>query len=114
MATKTGEQPAIEVHPNELDGWDVVHSGTSDAISNHPDKESALDAARRIAEHEGGELDVRVREDVVDEISDAGRGTTLYFVIVLGLLAVVVLILIVVSVIGGVTEFGANDANLGE
>jgi hypothetical protein len=35
-------------------------------------------------------------------------------VIVLGLLAVVVLILIVVSVIGGVTEFGANDANLGE
>jgi hypothetical protein len=114
MASGTGERPAIEVHPNEYDGWDVMHAGTVDAISNHPDKESAIEAARKIAEHEEGDVEVRVRDDVVDEVSDEGRGVKFYFVALLALLAIITLIIVVVSLIGGGTEFGANDANLGE
>ncbi len=114
MPTGTGERPAIEVHPNEYDGWDVMHAGTADAISNHPDKASAVEAARRIAEHEEGDVEVRVKDDVVDEVSDEGRGVKFYFLALIALLVVVTLIIVIVSVIGGGTEFGANDANLGE
>jgi hypothetical protein len=114
MASRTSERPAIEVHPNEYDGWDVIHAGTADAISNHPDKDSAIEAARRIAEHEEGQVEVVVREDTVDEVSDEGRGVRFYFVALLALLAIITLIIVIVSLIGGGTEFGANDANLGE
>jgi hypothetical protein len=114
MSSKTGERAAIEVHPNEYDGWDVLHAGTADAISNHPDKESAIEAARRIAEHEEGDVDVRVKEDVVDDTSDEGRGVRFYFIALIVLLLIVTLIIVITSVIGGGTEFGANDANLGE
>jgi hypothetical protein len=114
MSSRTGERPALEIHPNEYDGWDVIHAGTADAISNHPDKDSAIEAARRMAEHEEGEVEVVVREDVVDEMSDEGRGVRFYFLALVGLLIIVTLIIVIVSVIGGGTEFGANDANLGE
>jgi hypothetical protein len=114
MSSRTRERPAIEVHPNEYDGWDVIHAGTADAISNHPDRESAVEAARKIASHEEGDVDVRVRDDVVGEGSDEGRGVRFYFIVLLALLVTITLIIVIVSVIGGGTEFGANDANLGE
>ena len=114
MSSRTGERPAIEVHPNEFDGWDVFHAGTADAISNHPDKDSAIEAARKIASHEEGEVEVKVKDDVVGEGSDEGRGVRFYFVVLLALLVAITLIIVIVSLIGGGTEFGANDANLGE
>ena len=111
MTTKTAE---IEVLPNQYDGWDVKHAGTADAISNHPDKASAIEAAHKLAEHEDGEVEVVVKEEASEEVSDEGRGVKFYFLVLLGLLVLVTLIIVIVSAIGGGTEFGANDANKGE
>ena len=105
------ERPKLEVLPNQYDGWDVKHEGTADAISNHPTKE---EAARKIGEHEEGEPEVVVREEAEEAVSDEGRGTKFYFVVLLGLLLIVVLIIVIVSAIGSGTEFGADDANEGE
>ena len=111
MATET---PEIEVRPNEYDGWDVKHAGTADAISNFPEREQAVEAAHKIAEHEEGEVEVVVREDVDESVSDEGRGVKFYFVVLFAILALATLILVVTGAIGSITEFGANDANKGE
>ncbi len=113
MSTQT-ETPELEVLPNRYDGWDVKHAGTADAISNHPDKGSAVEAAHKLAEHEDGDVEVVVKEEAAEPVSDEGRGVKFYFAVLLGLLILITLIIIIVSVIGGETEFGADDANLGE
>ena len=114
MSSETTDRPTLEVRPDAYDGWDVMHSGTADAISNHPDKASAIEAAKRIAEHEEGDVEVVVKEDVAEETSDEGRGLKFYFLVLIALLVAITLVIVVVSAIGGGTEFGANDANLGE
>ena len=113
MSSQT-EQATIEVRPDAYDGWDVLHAGTADAISNHPDKDSAIEAAKKIAEHEEGDVEVVVKEDVAEEASDEGRGVRFYFLVLLALLVIITLIIVLVSAIGSGTEFGADDANLGE
>lgn len=116
MASRTEQQdtPEIEVRPNEHDGWDVKHAGTADAISNFPEREQAVEAAHKIAEHEEGDVEVVVRDDVDETVSDEGRGVKFYFVVLFAILALATLILVVTGVIGSLTEFGANDANKGE
>jgi hypothetical protein len=111
MTTETSQ---LEVLPNEYDGWDVKHAGTADAISNHPDKAQAVEAARLLAEHEGDEVEVVVKDEAEDSLADEGRGVKFYFVVLLGLLIAVTLIIVIVSAIGSGTEFGADDANQGE
>jgi hypothetical protein len=108
------EKPKIEVLPNQYDGWDVKHENTADAISNHPTKEQAVEAAHKIAEHEDSEPEVVVKDHAEEPVSDEGRGMKFYFVVLLGLLLLVTLIIVIVSAIGGGTEFGADDANKGE
>jgi len=112
MSTETKSQ--LEVLPNQHAGWDVKHGGTTDAISNHPTKEQAVEAARKLAEHEDGDPEVVVKDEADEDVSDEGRGTKFYFLVLLGLLALVTLIIVIVSAIGGGTEFGADDANKGE
>ena len=116
MATKTDSDtdPKLEVLPNQYDGWDVKHGGTADAISNHRTRAEAVEAAKRLAEHEDGEVDVVVKNEAEEPVSDSSRGTKFYFLALLGLLLLVTLIIVVISAIGGGTEFGANDANKGE
>jgi cobalamin biosynthesis Mg chelatase CobN len=116
MATTTESEskPKLEVLPNQYDGWDVKHENTADAISNHPTKEQAVEAAHKIAEHEDGGAEVVVKERAEEPVSDSGRGMKFYFLVLLGLLALVTLIIVIVSAIGGTTEFGANDAIKGE
>jgi hypothetical protein len=92
----------------------VKHENTADAISNHPTKEQALEAAKKIAEHEDSDTGVTVKDEVEEPVSDEGRGMKFYFVVLLGLLVLITLIIVIVSAIGGGTEFGANDANKGE
>lgn len=111
MASKTAE---IEVRPNEYDGWDVKHAGTADAISNFPEREQAVEAAHKLAEHEEGDIEVVVREEADEIVSDEGRGVKFYFVVLLAILAAATIIIVVTSLIGGTTEFGADDANKGE
>lgn len=111
MATKTAE---LEVRPNEFDGWDVKHAGTEDAITNLPDRDQAIAAAKKIAEHEQGAVEVVVRDEADHDVSDEGRGVKFYFLVLLAILALATLIIVITGVIGGATEFGADDANLGE
>lgn len=113
-STSEKERGELEVRPNEFDGWDVKHAGTADAIANFPDREQALEAARRIAEHENGEVEVVVRDEAEHDVSDEGRGVKFYFVVLLAILALATLIIVITGAIGGGTEFGADDANLGE
>jgi hypothetical protein len=110
----SSETPELEVLPNKYDGWDVKHAGTADAISNHPDKAQAVEAAHRLAEHEDGDVEVVVKEEIEESVSDEGRGMRFYFLVLLGLLVAITLVIVIVSAIGGGTEFGANDANKGE
>jgi hypothetical protein len=110
----SSEKPELEVLPNKYDGWDVKHVGTADAISNHPEKAEAVEAARRLAEHEEGDVEVVVKEEAEEPVSDEGRGVRFYFLVLLGLLVLITLIIVIVSAIGGGTEFGADDANKGE
>jgi hypothetical protein len=108
MSTKT---PEIEVLPNQYDGWDVKHAGTSDAISNHPEKAEAIEAAHKIAEHEEGDVEVVVKEEAEESVSDEGRGVKFYFVALFALLTVIVLIIVISSIASNDT---GTDANLGE
>ncbi len=105
------ERPQLEVLPNEYDGWDVKHAGTADAISNHPEKAEAIEAAHKIAEHEDGDVEVVVKEEAVHDVSDEGRGVKFYFVALFALLIVIVLIIVISSIASNDT---GTDANLGE
>jgi len=108
MSTKT---PEIEVLPNQYDGWDVKHAGTADAISNHPTKEQAIEAAHKIGEHEDGEVEVVVKDEVEEPVSDEGRGVKFYFAALFAVLLIVVLIIVISSLASSET---GTDANLGE
>jgi hypothetical protein len=106
--------PELEVRPSPVEGWDVKHAGTADAISNFPDRESAVEAAHKIAEHEERELEVVAREEPATDSLDEGRGVKFYFVVLLAILVAATLIIVITGAIGALTDFGANDANLGE
>src|SRR5436190_15557316 len=81
----------IEVRPNEVEGWDILHEDDPDAVTNVATREQALRAAELIA-HEEGDGSVIVRDEP-HELSDVGRGVKFYVVALLTLLfAIVVLI----------------------
>jgi Uncharacterized protein conserved in bacteria (DUF2188) len=84
---------------DEVDGWDVIREDDPQALTNTPTKESAIEAARRFLEDEGGEGEVVVHEDEVHGIDDTGRGVKLYVIALLGLLALIVAIIIVTALL---------------
>jgi hypothetical protein len=90
------------VLPNELDGWDVIRGDDPQALTNHPDKRSAVEAARLRADEEGG-AEVVVREDEVHGIDDTRRGVRTYMFALAGLLAAVALIIVVTSLLANAT-----------
>jgi len=102
---------ALKVVRNEVDGWDVVREDEGVALSNHPDRESAEQAAELRAEEDhigqsGGEP-VVVRPGEVHAIDDAREGMKPAF-LWLGALAVLITILIVVlALTGSLTGFGS-------
>ena len=67
----------IEVRPNEVEGWDILHEDDPDAITNVATREQAVRAAEVIAQ-ETGEVD---------------RGVKFYVVALLGLLAAITLLI---------------------
>ena len=85
----------LVVVPNELTGWDVIHEDDPHALTNHPDKRTALEAARLRADEEG--VDVEVHEDEVHGLDDASRGVKTYVIALLGLLAAVTIIIVITS-----------------
>lgn len=102
---------ALKVMQNEIDGWDVVREDEDVALSNHPTRESAEEAARiraneeRLSE-EGGEP-VVVDEQHVHAIDDPRQGMKPAFFALAGLLAFVTLLVIVLALTGALTGFGS-------
>jgi hypothetical protein len=93
----------VEVVKSDVDGWDVRREGESQALSNHPTKEQAEEAARL----HGGEGDaVDAREDISSETpaDDLNKGMAINVTaVILG----VTLLMVVVALIAALTDFGA-------
>jgi hypothetical protein len=108
MATQTRHRSVVEfeVLPDEIDGWDLRRKGDDLPLSNHATRQSAEEAARVIAEEEGGEASVEVREQAVEHLEE-GAGVKVFLLALGGLLLLALLILVVVSIVGATTEFGA-------
>jgi Uncharacterized protein conserved in bacteria (DUF2188) len=105
---REGEIVEFEIVPDEVGGWDVIKAGEEQALSNHPTRESAEEAARlRGNEEEADEVRVVVRDDVVHHVDDETRGVKTAFLALAGLLLVITLLIVVISLIGSITDFGA-------
>jgi hypothetical protein len=102
---------ALKVVRNEVDGWDVVREDEDVALSNHPDRESAEEAAQLRAEEdrvsEEGDEPVVVAPDEVHGIDDARQGMKPAFLWLGGLLLLITLLLIVLALTGSLTDFGS-------
>jgi hypothetical protein len=110
MATRTDHNRVVEfeVVPDEIDGWDVQKVGEEQALSNHPTRESAEQAARlRGEEEQADEVRVTVKEREVHHVDDESRGMRPTFIALAALLLFITLLIVVISVIGATTEFGA-------
>lgn len=101
----------LKVVPSEVDGWDVVNADEGVAVTNHPTRESAEEAARmRAAEHsisEEGAGDVIVDPEHPHGIDDDQRGVKTAFFSLGGLLALVTLIAVTVALVAALTNFGS-------
>jgi hypothetical protein len=110
MATRTHEKSTaeFEIVPDEIDGWDVQKRDEEQALSNHATRESAEQAARlRGREEEADEVRVTVNERAVHHVDDEPRGVRTAFLALIGLLVAITLLVIVISLIGSLTDFGA-------
>jgi hypothetical protein len=81
----------LEVRPNEVAGWDILHDDDPDAITNVATKDEAVAAAKLLV-REGEGSDVVVRDET-HELSDTGRGVKVYVFGVLTLLALAIIII---------------------
>jgi hypothetical protein len=110
MATRTHEKSTVEfeIVPDEIDGWDVKKRDEEQALSNHATRETAEQAARlRGREEEAGEVRVTVNERAVHHVDDETRGVRTAFLALIGLLVAITLLVVVISLIGSLTDFGA-------
>jgi hypothetical protein len=101
----------LKVQPNELDGWDVVREDEGTALSNHPTREGAEQAAQMRAEEEhlaeSGDEPVVVDSEHVHEIDDTQIGVKPAFFSLGGLLLLITLLAAAVAIIAAVTGFGS-------
>jgi Uncharacterized protein conserved in bacteria (DUF2188) len=110
MATRTDDRTTVEfeIVPDEVDGWDVKKRGEVQALSNHPTRELAEEAAwLRGEEEEADDVRITVDEKAVHHVDDESRGVRTTIVALVGLLALITLLIVVVSLVGSLTEFGA-------
>jgi hypothetical protein len=102
---------ALKVMPNEVAGWDVVREDEGVALSNHPDRETAEQAAKMRAEEERvgdvGDTPVVVDTEHVHPIDDTRQGMLPAFLSLGGLLIAVTILIVVVALIGALTGFGS-------
>lgn len=102
---------ALKVMPNEVSGWDVVREDEEVALSNHPTRESAEEAAsiRAAEERLGGEGDEPVIVDTehIHAIDDTRQGMVPAFLSLGGLLIAVTILAVIVALIGALTGFGS-------
>ena len=102
---------ALKVMPNEVAGWDVVREDEGVALSNHPTREQAEEAARIRADEERlseeGDEPVKVDTEHVHEIDDARQGMLPAFLSLGGLLIAVAVLIAVIALIAALTDFGS-------
>jgi Uncharacterized protein conserved in bacteria (DUF2188) len=102
---------ALKVMPNEVSGWDVVREDEGVALSNHPDRASAEEAARIRAEEdrvsEEGDEPVVVDAEHVHPIDDTRQGMLPAFLSLGGLLIGVTVLVAIIALIGALTGFGS-------
>jgi len=101
----------LKVQPSEVDGWDVVNVDDGVAVTNHPTREAAEEAARmRAAEDslsEEREGAVSVDPAHPHGIDDERTGVRTAFFSLGGLLVLVALIAVIVALIAALTGFGS-------
>jgi Uncharacterized protein conserved in bacteria (DUF2188) len=101
----------LHVVKSEVDGWDVVNAEDGVAVTNHPTREAAEEAARMRAPEdsisEEGEGDVVVDIEHTHGIDDDQRGVKAAFLSLGGLLVAVVLIAVTLALIATLTNFGS-------
>lgn len=103
-----GETAEFEVVPDQVDGWDVIKRGESQALSNHPTREEAEEAARRRGSGEqADEVEVDVREDRVHGLDEDERGMRVAFFSLGGLLVAIALLIAVIALVASLTGFGS-------
>jgi len=102
---------ALRVIQNEVDGWDVIREDEGVALSNHPTREQALEAAEMRADEERvgdmGDTPVVVDNDHVHAIDDTRQGMKPAFLGLIGLLLAVGLLIVVLALTGSLTGFGS-------
>jgi len=103
--------PDLKVQPNEIDGWDVVRADEDVALTNHPTRESAEEAARMRSQEESlseeGPGEVIVDPDHTHAIDETQRGVKTYFVAVIGLLIAIAILATIAALVGAETGFGS-------
>ena len=101
---------ALKVMKNEVDGWDVVREDEERALSNHPTREEAIEAAEIRSNEErvndAGDAPVEVTGGV-HEIEDARTGVKPAFLGGGALLAAVILLIVVIAAIVAITNLGS-------
>ena len=109
MTTRTADRTTVEfeIVPDEVDGWDVKKPDEEQALSNHATRESAEQAARLRGEEQADDVQVTVKEHEVHHVDDETRGVRTAFLALGGLLLLITLLIVVISLVGSLTEFGA-------
>jgi len=93
----------FEVVRSDVDGWDVRRVGEAQALSNHPTKEQAEEAARL----QGGDADeIDVRQDVFSEGPEEDVNAKRTFIGMGTVMIAVIAMLVIVSAIIALTNFG--------
>ena len=101
----------LKVVPSEVDGWDVIRADEGTALTNHPTKESAEQAAKMRAREESlseeGPGDVIVDTDHPHGIDDARQGVKPAFLSLTALLIGIGVLIVVIALIASLTGFGS-------
>jgi len=102
---------ALRVIQNEIDGWDVIREDEGVALSNHPTREQALEAAGMRADEERigdiGGAPVVLDTDHVHSIDDTRQGMKPAFLALIGLLLAITLLIVILALTGSLTGFGS-------
>ncbi|CAN5509512.1 hypothetical protein BH10ACT11_BH10ACT11_12230 [soil metagenome] len=102
---------ALKVIQNEVDGWDIIREDEGVALSNHPTRESAEEAAAIRADedriNDAGDAEVVVDTEHVHEIDDTREGVRPALLYGGALMAVVILLIVILAVTGSLTGFGS-------
>jgi hypothetical protein len=102
---------ALKVIQNEVDGWDVVREDEGVALSNHPTRDRAEEAAAIRADEDRvndmGDTKVVVDTEHTHGIDDNREGVRPALMYGAALAGTVVLLIVILALTGSLTGFGS-------